>query len=107
MFSQYSTYNIGFPHMTLQAIADTSQGWVNCVLYIFLSPEMRRRMFVLPFKRAVNKYKRQKATQHLRTSEIDPLLGNTPSAQGETCERGETYLSFATEFPETPASPDT
>ena len=62
-------------------------------------------MFVLPFRRAVDRCKRHKVTQHLRTSEIAPLLGNTqstPSTQGRARERGETYLSYATEFPEVP-----
>ena len=66
-------------------------------------------MFVLPFRRVINRCKRHKVTQHLRTSEIDPLLGNTPntlSTQERAREKGETYLSYVTEFPESSRNPD-
>lgn len=35
----------------LQAIGDGGQGWSNAILYIFLSPTIRRQLFVQPFIR--------------------------------------------------------
>ena len=91
--------NVNF---TIQGIAVSSQGWINCVLYIFLSPETRRRMFVLPFRKIATTFKRNRYTQPTRTSEVALLLRNTqdtPSTLRRAHENGDTYLSFATKFP--------
>lgn len=38
-----------------QAIGDGGQGWSNALLYIFLSPTIRRQLFMLPFIRLLQK----------------------------------------------------
>lgn len=38
----------------IQAIGDGGQGWSNALLYIFLSPTIRRQLFVLPFLRLLH-----------------------------------------------------
>ena len=35
----------------MQAIGDGGQGWSNAILYIFLSPTIRRQLFVQPLIR--------------------------------------------------------
>ena len=94
-----------YNYIFIQAIADPGQGWVNCILYIFLSPELRKRMFVLPTQQVWRRLKKT-AQRQQKESEISPLLGNTTSPlsaptrrQGGTSDRGtHTYLSFPTEF---------
>jgi hypothetical protein len=37
----------------LQAIGDGGQGWGNAILYVFFSPEIRRRLFGEPFDKCL------------------------------------------------------
>ena len=86
--------------LLLKAAADTGQGWVNCILYILLSSEMRRRMFVLPFRRMISTFK---FNHDLRTTTRNAQLlektQNTSSTRAKARDRGDTYMSFPTEFP--------
>ena len=90
--------------ITLQIVADTGQGWVNCILYIFLSPELRRRMFVLPYRRFMQRYRTQQSKSTLVTSEGAPLLRGTEnslSARAIAREEGNTYVSYHMDMSET------
>ena len=90
----------------IQAVADPGQGWFNCILYIFLSPELRKRMFVRPFQRVWRRHIKKTAQRQQRELETSPLLGDTTNplsaparTQGGTTDGGtHTYLSFPTEF---------
>ena len=88
-----------------QAVADPGQGWINCILYIFLSPELRKRMFVQPFQRLWRRLIKNTVQRQQGELETQPLLGNTtdalsvPASGTTTDKRTHTYLSFPTEFP--------
>lgn len=71
-----------FPHSSLpipiptsipfQAIGDGGQGWGNAILYIFFSPDIRRRLFGEPFDRfllaAENKFQELLETETMSKS---------------------------------------
>lgn len=57
----------------LQAIGDGGQGWSNAILYIFLSPTIRRQLFVQPFIRLL-KFSIRKIGK-TRTQVADDSLG--------------------------------
>ena len=42
-------------YFPLQAIGDPGQGWGNAILYIFMSPVMRERLFCKPCKRSIRR----------------------------------------------------
>ena len=84
----------------IQVIAITGQGWVNSVLFIFMSPEIRTRMFVYPFSRhAINNVT---VIRDSNDSASDPLLGVTEithSTRARVRQEDDTYYSIPTEFP--------
>ena len=89
-----------FVLIPLQVITFTGQGWVNGILFIVLSPEMRNRMFVYPFRRLV------RSAIIVRRESNDfataPLLGVTeitPSTRARARQEDITYYSIPTEFP--------
>lgn len=49
----------------IQAIGDGGQGWSNALLYIFLSPTIRRQLFVLPFLRLLHFSIKKSGFSHL------------------------------------------
>ena len=47
-------YSIGhYSLVSLQAVGDGGQGWSNALIYIFLSPTIRRQLFFYPFVRLI------------------------------------------------------
>ena len=83
----------------VQVFADTGQGWINCILYILLSTDLRQRLFILPFQRCV---RASPLINNRSNSAIAPLLGVTesvPSTRARALEEGNTYCSLPTEFP--------
>ena len=40
-------------HYSLQAIGDGGQGWGNAILYVFLSPTMRQKLFTDPCEKCL------------------------------------------------------
>ena len=88
---------------SLQVITFTAQGWVNSILFIFLSAEMRNRMFVYPFRRLVRSaMKSIEMTGDSNDSTITPPPGvteNTTSIRARARQEDITYYSIPTEFP--------
>ena len=87
----------------LQAIVDPGQGWANCILYIFLSPKLRKRMFVLPFQRVWRRLVKKIAQREQTDLETSPFLEATTNPlsrrqSGTTGLGTHTYVSYSTEF---------
>ena len=88
--------------------ADSSQGLVNAILYVFLSKRMRQRLFWQPLGRIAKKIRRQQKEPPTRplslhgrpTSEATPLIQGTSD---QTAHGYDTHYSFPTEFE--PTSP--
>ena len=93
----------------MQVVADSSQGWVNAILFVFLSKRMRQRLFWQPLRRLVKKIRRQRREPPNRpqslpirgkpTSEGTPLFQETATGRSDQTARGyDTHYSFPTEF---------
>ena len=87
----------------MQIIAFSAQGWINSILFIFLSPKLRKKLFIHPFKRNVRcGMNRVRTTNDSNDSATAPLLGvteNTPSTGARAQQEDITYYSIPTEFP--------
>ena len=59
-----------FP-LILQAIGDPGQGWGNAILYIFMSPMMRERLFCKPCRRSFRRIGRVLLTFAPSTASAD------------------------------------
>ena len=85
----------------MQVIGDSGQGWINCILYIFFSPNLRRRLFLHPFKRLVKRSQKAFMMNESTTRATAPLRGftqQTMSTRARAEEEGITYYSTPTEF---------
>ena len=94
---------IDFALIPIRVITLTAQGWVNSLLFIFLSAEMRNRMFVYPFRRLIRSaMKSVDITGDSNDSTTAPPPGvteNTPSIRARARLEDVTYYSIPTEFP--------
>ncbi len=89
----------------VQVIANSSQGWVNAILFVFLSKKMRQRIFWQPLRRLAKKTRKQRREPPARprslpghgkpSSEGTPLFQETAA---ETARGYDTHYSFPTEF---------
>ena len=88
-----------------QVLVDSSQGWINAILYVFLSRKMRQRLFWKPLGKIATRltYKRpqrsltQYGVDQRPSSEATPLIAET--AVSPTTHGYDTYFSFPTECP--------
>ncbi len=82
-------------HVHMQAIGDSGQGWCNAILYIILSPMMRRKLCGEPCEnclqateRRLQKFIESNASDrpHLEEEAVISEINTYPSAQDDIAE---------------------
>ena len=81
--------------LILQAIGDGAQGWGNAILYIFLSPTIRRRLIINPCNRCLNTAMERAAI----LLESDSRSHSTTTARAERSILGHTDTKRVTKNP--------
>ena len=64
-YSRFHHYIYAINYCMLQAIGDGGQGWGNCIVYIFLSSDMRKKLFWNPLRKITVRWKKTKDPDNL------------------------------------------
>ena len=67
--------------LLLQAVGDGAQGWCNSILYVFLSPKIRRRLFGLPFGNCLTIRSDNKIAHPIDSATTTPPFRNSMTSQ--------------------------
>ena len=66
----------------MQAVGDGAQGWCNAILYVFLSPTIRRRLFEQPLGKCFT-FVGDKIAEFLESATTTPPFPNSLTSQPE------------------------
>ena len=88
-------------YMQLQGIGAGGQGWINAVIYIFLSKEMRKRLFWIPSRKLASKMSRER---QMMMSSSNTVWASSNARSHVPC--SDTYFSPPVSHPESDSAND-